>query len=198
MFDKIALSNGCSVLLLSIFTQNQKAKAIRALLSGGAGGIRISASGVQIARNPGDWDKKSIGNYKLMPSDDGYYSFVERRDFGMCHVLFISHMEGFMPVVDDTAIWSELKSDRYTTPILREWMPYIKEQLEGRGLLKMCWQYRSQCATITATTEHLDDIVSTGLKSRRIEIPDTRISDAEFTINPPLALESSDGDLPRI
>ena len=30
-----------------------------------------------------------------------------------------------MKVVTAESLWQELKSDRFTTPLLREWMPYI-------------------------------------------------------------------------
>lgn len=193
MFDKIAIGGRSEMLLLSVFTQGQRAKAIRAMLSGGAGRISIEATGVYLKKSAEEFLSKSIGSVRISPSEDGYYSFIEKRDYGLCHVLFISYKIGFMPVVDDTAIWKELKSDRFTTPILREWMPHIQKQLMDRSLLRMCWQHRCQCAVIDATSDQLDDIVSSGLKTRKIEIPGTRIDEVEFSLveKTPLATEYS-------
>lgn len=83
----------------------------------------------------------------------------------MAHAVFVSKRPGFLPVGTPTRIWKELMDNRFTTPMLRGWMPYIVEQLRAKDLLRDAWCYRCQSVLLTATTEDLDQIVTEGVAS---------------------------------
>jgi hypothetical protein len=70
----------------------------------------------------------------------------------------------------DDALWQELKQERFTTPMLRGWLPYIREQLELKSLLSRCHTFDCTCCVLTATSADLDSIVERGLKYGSIEI----------------------------
>lgn len=168
-FDKLAISGRGELLLLSIFTDQMRVKAIRAVLCGGAKAI-ATASGVKVGQ-PGceAWSRHTPG--RLTPTADGYQVFTHKLGYGMAHALFITRMPGFMKVITEESLWQELKDVRFTTPILREWMPYIEQTLRYEGRLEDAHTFGCRCGILSASTKHLDEIVSQGLQQRELIIP---------------------------
>ena len=78
--------------------------------------------------------------------------------------LFTCRQQGFLPNDSDDALWQELKKERFTTPILRGWLPYIRKELELKSLLVRCHTLDCTCCILTATSADLDSIVELGLK----------------------------------
>src|SRR3954454_16694893 len=106
-FDKLAISGRGELLLLSIFADQMRVKAIRAVLCGGAKAT-CQAAGVKVGQ-PGDeyWRKHTPG--RLTPTADGYQVFTHKLGYGMAHALFITRMPGFMKVITEESLWQELK-----------------------------------------------------------------------------------------
>jgi hypothetical protein len=59
----------------------------------------------------------------------------------------------------------------FTTPIARAWIPFLRDQLVAGGFLQETYGFQTRCGVINAKTADLDKIVSEGLKSGRIWIP---------------------------
>jgi hypothetical protein len=76
-----------------------------------------------------------------------------------------------MMVVTDESLWQELNTTRFTTPILREWIPFIDRKLRECNRLENAHVFNCQCGILSATTAKLDAIVIDGLKSGKISIP---------------------------
>jgi hypothetical protein len=104
----------------------------------------------------------------LRPS--GYRTDALRLGFGSIHALFTCRQQGFLPNDSDDALWQELKQERFTTPMLRGWLPYIRKELELKSLLSRCHTLDCTCCTLTATSAELDVIVEFGLKNTLISI----------------------------
>jgi hypothetical protein len=168
-FDKLAISGRGELLLLSIFCDTMRVKAIRAILCGGAkatanaGGVKVNQPGAE------SWYAHMPG--RLTPTTEGYQVFTHKIGFGMAQALFITRMPGFMKVVTEESLWQELNSTRFTTPILREWVPYIENTLRYEERLEDAHVFNCKCGILTATTQSLDKIVSEGLQQRELIIP---------------------------
>ncbi len=67
-------------------------------------------------------------------------------------------------------MWQELKRERFTTPLLRGWLPYIRKELELKSVLARCYTLDCSCCVLTATSADLDSIVEGGLKNGSIAI----------------------------
>ena len=78
--------------------------------------------------------------------------------------------KGFLPNDSDDALWQELKQERFTTPLLRGWLPYVRKELEIKSLLSRCHTLDCTCCILTATSADLDSIVEFGLKNDLIKI----------------------------
>jgi hypothetical protein len=168
-FDKLAISGRDELLMISLMADTQIIKQIRAILSGGAKAT-AQAGGIKVKRpSAPDWDTHSPG--RLNPSDDGYHCHVHKLGYGMAHALFLSRTAGFMKVVTPESLWQELTSTRYTTPLLREWVPFIEGRLRADDTLQEALVFNCRCGLLTCTTAGLDEVVSEGLNQGRIEIP---------------------------
>jgi hypothetical protein len=192
--DRFAVDSKGYLVLLSVVADGMRIKQVRAMLARSKIRTHVSIEGVKYCfpRTPEKaYNSEALNrNGKtIAPSEAGYDSFTQKLDYGMGHALFLSNAVGFMPVMDEVSLWNELRSERFTTPIIREWTPYIMDRLTSLGLLKWCRCYRASSATLECETPQLDEIVSYGLKSGLIAIPNPDHKDAEFSEVQPRALE---------
>ena len=172
-FDKLAISGRGELLLLSIFTDAMRVKAIRAILCGGAKAY-ANAAGVKVNQVGGEtWRAHTPG--RLTPTADGYQIYTHKLNYGMTHALFITRMPGFMKVVTPESLWQELNNVRFTTPILKEWIPYIEETLRYEERLENAHTFNCNCGILSATTQSLDKIISEGLQQHELIIPRTAL-----------------------
>lgn len=171
-FNMIAVSGANDLLLLSVVAEVHNIKRMRAILCGGvkasinAGGIRVNQP------NADTWRSRQPGRMNATASD-GYAIHTHRLGYGMMHALFMTRMPGFMRVITPDALWSELKNIRYTTPLIREWMPYIETTLREQDLLEDAHVFNCTCGVLSATTKNLDDIVEKGIQEGIIHIPES-------------------------
>jgi hypothetical protein len=162
-FDKVALhENRLVVISLVAFTQD--VKALRAAFAAGLDSP-IQLKNVTLLRDdeatvPGD----------VRPSHVGYRLDTHRLGFGSIHALFTCRQQGFLPNDSDDALWQELKQERFTTPLLRGWLPYIRKELEIKNLLSRCHTFDCACCVLTATSADLDSMVESGLRHGAIFI----------------------------
>ena len=170
-FDKIAISGRSELLLLSVVTEIHNLKRMRAILLGGAK-AQIQAAGIRVGQ-PGcdSWRNHTPGRVNATP--DGYQVFTYKLGFGMIHALFLTRMPGFMKVVTPESLWQELNQGRFTTPIIRPWMPYIETRLRDDELLEDAHVFNCHCGVLSALTKHLDAIVCDGIKSGELLIPES-------------------------
>jgi hypothetical protein len=169
-FDRLALSGRGELLLVSILTETQRLKQIRALLAAGSTRTVIEGSGVKI-KQPGQADWYAHAPGRIYPIPLGYQCFTHKLGYGLVHAMFLARMDGFMKVVTPESLWQELNHVRFTTPILREWLPYLETELRARDRLEEAHVFNCVCGILSATTKSLDEIVSEGLVNNDISIP---------------------------
>ena len=187
-YDAIAVHKG-ELLFVSAVGSAADMKVIQAVAnSGGTIPATWLASGLHVMR-PGDAGKSyryAQNPGRCIMSASGYNVFKHRLGFGQDHRLFVSRTPGFMLVASDEAIWQELKGDQFTTPLLREWLPYVAGELREKGLLSECQVHPYEplaeegpqaplltSCVISAAGKDVDDIVLDGLRKRLISIPTT-------------------------
>lgn len=69
-------------------------------------------------------------------------------------------------LLDDSeaSLWRVLKSDRFTTPVLRGWVPWIAEQAQKAGFFRPLERWGCQAARLIFTTHWLDQTVQRGVR----------------------------------
>ena len=75
-----------------------------------------------------------------------------------------------MPVVTEETVWQFLQGQQFTTPLLREWMPWLCQEMRNRGIIVHLTQYGCQAGLILADNDILDDLVSKGIKDGHLTI----------------------------
>jgi hypothetical protein len=101
---------------------------------------------------------------------DGYDTHKVRLGFNTWHLLAVSKLPGFMPVMSETALNRELRSPLFTTPYLREWVPYIAERLTEAEMLRILPGFNTTCAFLKAGSPELDEVVSVGVQEGHLTI----------------------------
>ena len=162
-FDKVALHED-RLVFISLVAFSQDVKALRAALAAGLDSP-MRLKNVTLSK-----DDESTVPESVWPSPGGYRIDAHRLGFGSIHALFTCRQQGFLPNDSDDALWQELKQERFTTPLLRGWLPYIRKELELKSLLSRCHTLDCTCCVLTATSADLDSIVEFGLKNGLIAI----------------------------
>jgi hypothetical protein len=150
--------DGPRIQVLSIMGAESAVKAFAAVLqSDGYVSFRVDAEGVH--------------PYQEFAKDkEGYSIYRSRASLNHWHFLCISKRKGLLTSMDEASLWRELRSERFTTPLLRSWAPYLVEQLKDRGLLTGLDGFGCEAGMLTADSDDLDEIVTEGLTSRQIVI----------------------------
>ena len=141
------------LLLLSVVGPETSVKALTA-------GLRSSEKDqrrVEYAVHVG-----AISSSALSRCPDGYRIYRTRFAYGLWHALCLAKREGFMPVMTEDALWRHLQSDQFTTPLLREWTPWLKQRMKERGVVVELTQSGCQAGLLLADDATLDELVSEG------------------------------------
>ena len=152
------------LVFISLVAFSQDVKAIRAAFAAGLDSP-MRLKNVTLSK-----DDESTVPGAVWPSLGGYRIDAHRLGFGSIHALFTCRQQGFLPNDSDDALWQELKQERFTTPLLRGWLPYVRKELELKSLLSRCHTLDCTCCILTATSADLDSIVESGLKNGLISI----------------------------
>jgi hypothetical protein len=153
----VALEGSC-IPILSVMGAESAAKAIAAILhSDGKARFRVEAEGI----NP----------YQEFDKDkEGYCVYRHRASLNHWHFLCVSKRKGLLTNLDEATVWSELRSERFTTPLLRQWAPYIVGKLRELELLDQLDGFGCGAGLLTADNDDLDQIVTEALRNRDIVI----------------------------
>jgi len=82
----------------------------------------------------------------------------------------IAKTEGLLPKLSEESLWQELRSSRHTTPIMREWMPWLMEWLMRQGCLTKLHCFQCESGRLSVDSDVLDEAVSEGIKTGALTI----------------------------
>jgi hypothetical protein len=175
LIDRMAVDQHCISYLLGCVAPAMNLKALRAALNSGGDipvSIELPDSTLRVERP--EQANGAVLRQAHPEGEFGYSTKAAHLGHGRHHALFLSRSPGFLPVGDPESLWRELSSTRYTTPILRNWVPTLSEQLKKEGLLEPLYVTEGlTCHRLLATTADLDRIVSESITLGRISIPAT-------------------------
>ncbi|MCI0462768.1 MAG: hypothetical protein L0Z62_37955 [Gemmataceae bacterium] len=158
--DAIGLHEN-EILLISVVGPETSVKALTAgLRSSGKDQQRIHYS-AQVG---------TVNGNHLTKCPDGYRVYRTRLDYGLWHVLCLARRDGFMPVMTEEAVWQLLQRDPFTTPLLREWVPWLHREMKERGAVVELTQSGCQAGLLLADNDVLDALVGEGLRQGRLGI----------------------------
>jgi hypothetical protein len=139
-FDRVALHDN-RLMFISLVAFSHDIKAIRAALAAELTSP-IWLKNVTLTK-----DDESLVPAEVWPSLSGYRIDAHRLGYGSIHAIFTARQQGFLPNDGDDALWQELKQERFTTPMLRAWLPYVRKELELKSLLCRCYTLIARAAS---------------------------------------------------
>src|SRR6266404_3644992 len=149
------------MLLLSVVGAETSVKALTAgLRSSGRDQKRIDYSA----------SVGPVNRMRLTRHADGYRIHRSKLNYGLWHVLCLAKREGFMPVFTEGSLWQLLQGDRYTTPLLKEWVPWLCDEMKRCGLLVELTQFGCQSGLVLADNDALDELVVHGIRHGHLRI----------------------------
>jgi hypothetical protein len=168
--DRLAVDKDGRIYLMSCIGSSSTIKGVHAWLSTNARGF-INIWDVEFSNG-----RSPIAPSYLVKVEGGYYRYPWKLGFDQWHAVFVSKADGFLTNISDQSLWHELKSSRFTTPVLREWVPYLRSVFEEQKLLLPAYCFQCQCGGLNLDTKRLDQIVKEGLSRGLIEVPAKRMS----------------------
>jgi hypothetical protein len=93
-----------------------------------------------------------------------YTAAVTKLAPGVIHLVALAKIPGLMPNMSDDHLWAELSRPSYTTPMLRSWVPWLKDTMtKGNGIV-VAKGYAAEVGVLKTEPEALDEIVSRGVR----------------------------------
>ena len=167
-YDRLAVGASGALMFISLIGPTAIVAGIRAYLNTNKK-VTILASGADVKRaSAPPHHRRNPGNVARVA--EGYRTEFHKVDYGAAHAVFITKSPGFLLSTEEEAIWQELNTDRFTTPLLREWMPWLMKTLTAKKFLVEAECYRCKCGELTCTTANLDVIVGEGIVAGHLKL----------------------------
>ena len=109
-------------------------------------------------------------SYRPQRHEAGYAVYRHRLDYDQWHMLAVAKHKGLLAALSDEALWQELRSERYTTPLLRSWVPWLREQMVEEQFLQKLHCFQCEAACVNVGHEELDDLVSVGIQNGYLRV----------------------------
>ena len=99
-----------------------------------------------------------------------YHAAVTKLAPGVIHLVALANIPGLMPNMSDDHLWTELSGTRYTTPLLRSWIPWLKQaMIESSGIV-VAKGFASTVGVLKTGPNELDDLIASGVKEGHLRM----------------------------
>lgn len=115
----------------------------------------------------------------LRVGDEAFQCHQHRLGYDTWHLLALLKKPGLLPNFSQREIHRQLMSDRFTTPMLPHWVPYVAGKLVMMNRLARLKNFgHIDAGLMTATTKHTDAIVTAGIRSGELTFTTEALTDA--------------------
>jgi hypothetical protein len=101
------------------------------------------------------WDGKFVS----------YGAAVAKLAPGVIHLVALAKIPGLMPNLSDDHLWAELSGPRYSTPLLRPWIGWLKRAMIESGGIVLAEGHNASAGVLATKPEELDELVSSGVRA---------------------------------
>ena len=177
------------VYYLGVVGAAEAVRGIGAYLGGAGSTASLNLAGVPLRKPGGD---AILDGGRLRPEGQKYRRAYHRLGHGWVHATFVSKAENFLASADEASLWAHLRLPKYTTPMLRGWMPHVLAELRkpgpngergepGRPGLVDLYGLGCSCALVQTNSKRLDAIISRACRAGTFA--------ADFAVEPPTRKE---------
>jgi hypothetical protein len=89
---------------------------------------------------------------------------------GVVHLVALAMIPGLMPNMSDDHLWTELSGPRYTTPLLRAWIPWLKQAMVEGGGIVASQGVAAEVGVLRTEPDELDALVVSGVKEGHLRM----------------------------
>jgi hypothetical protein len=89
---------------------------------------------------------------------------------GVIHMVALAKIPGLMPNMSDDHLWGELTGPQYTTPLLRSWIPWLKQAMATDERIVVGDGLASSVGVLKIEPDELDALVSLGIKDGHLNM----------------------------
>lgn len=144
--------------------------------AGTATAVKALTATLNSRRKLGLWIKGlgRVNNDRYVWTDgEGYQVVRHRLGLDQWHVMAWTKNWRFLVEDTDQHLWSALKSENFTTPLLRSWMPYLRARLKSRNYLQELECHRATSRMLYVPSVKLDEIVGEGVAAGELKLEET-------------------------
>lgn len=177
LFNRLAFDVDARLLMVEIVADSAIVKGLRGALNTN-GNIELQflidkETKFKKASQP-DSDARPLKR-TLIRREGGYVIAWNRMGYNMTHALITARDPGFLPAISEAHVWHRiggrnLTGTVFTTPLLREWTPWIFAELKRRELLVEAFAHNCTPGMLLATVPKLDAIVTDGIRGGHLKI----------------------------
>ena len=121
-----------------------------------------------------DGERGAVRNWQefnRVPGGQGKYKcHMHRLGYNQIHCLAVVKDPRLMSCITEESLWQKLRSTTYTTPLLREWMPWLMQNLIADSLLVKLPAFQCHPGLLTVDDTGLDTLVSRGVGTGALSI----------------------------
>lgn len=99
-----------------------------------------------------------------------YNAAITKLAKGVIHLVAIAKIPGLMPNMSDDHLWSELTGPNYTTPLLRSWIPWLKQAMTKDGKIVVAEGLNARVGVLKTEPVDLDALVMRGVKHGHLRL----------------------------
>lgn len=99
-----------------------------------------------------------------------YGAAVARLAPSVIHLVAVAKIPGLMPNISDDLLWAELAGPRYTTPLLRSWVPWLKAAMIRSGGIVIADGFAATVGILRAERDELDSLVALGVRENSLRM----------------------------
>lgn len=163
--NALATDKNQQILFLSIAGSGSAIKAVNAVLHCKS---QVAFFVENLPEPFADFD----GYARIHPA--GYRIQKAKLDQRTWHLVASTCLDGFIPNLSPRSLWRMLHSDRYSTPLLAAWVPWLQRHLEDDGCLWLPDRFGCEAGVLQLDSTALDKLVSKGLRTGQLEVRDVR------------------------
>jgi hypothetical protein len=99
-----------------------------------------------------------------------YGAAVSKLARGVIHLVAVAKIPGLMPNLSDDHLWAELSGPNYTTPLLRPWIPWLKQAMTKTGNIIVADGLAATVGVLKTDPADLDALVTRGVKQGHLRL----------------------------
>jgi hypothetical protein len=134
--------------------------------------LRVNVDGMEITRSDGSTKSADRWqDFERVPGQGKYKVAMHRLPFNSVQCTARLKDPRLLPCVNEEALWILLRSNRFTTPLLKPWVPWLMEAMLEEGTLERLPAFQCQPGLLAIDDGGLDKLVTQGITKGRLKVP---------------------------